>query len=62
MFVSCLTSQQYASVSQGRICSDKFMWCHTEIEVADPMFYFTLSCYFDTIVCACLCNEDRLED
>ena len=23
-FVGCLTSQQHASVSQGRICSDKF--------------------------------------
>ena len=24
LFVSCLTSQQHASVSQGRICSDNF--------------------------------------
>ena len=31
LFVGCLTSQQHASVSQGRICSDNF----TEIEVAD---------------------------
>ena len=33
--LGCLTSQQHASVSQGRICSDKFTCCHTEIEVAD---------------------------
>ena len=32
--VGCLTSQQHASVPQGRICSDKFTCCHTEI-VAD---------------------------
>ena len=33
LFVVCLTSQQQASVSQGRICSDNFTCCHTEIEV-----------------------------
>ena len=44
----CLTSQQQASVSQGRICSDNFTCCHTEIEVADPMFYLTQSQYTDT--------------
>ena len=26
----CLTSQQHASVSQGRICSDNFTRCHRE--------------------------------
>ena len=31
----CLTSQQHASVSQGRICSDNCTCCHTETEVAD---------------------------
>ena len=36
LLVACLTSQQQASVSQGRICSDKFTRRHTEIEVADP--------------------------
>ena len=46
--VGCLTSQQQASVSQGRICSDKFTCCHTEIEVADPTFYLTQSQYTDT--------------
>ena len=29
-FVGCLTSQQHASVSQGRICSDKFTCYRTE--------------------------------
>ena len=36
--VGCLTSQQHASVSQGRICSDKCTCCHTEREVADQTF------------------------
>ena len=46
--VACLTSQQHASVSQGRICSHNFTCCHTEIEVADPTFYLTQSQYTDT--------------
>ena len=29
------------SVSPGRICSDNFTCCHTEIEVADQTFYLT---------------------
>ena len=48
LFVGCLTSQQHASVSQGRICSDNFTCCHTEIEVADPTLYLTQSQYTDT--------------
>ena len=44
----CLTSQQQASVSQGRICSDNFTCCHTEMEVADPTFYLTQSQYTNT--------------
>ena len=48
MFVGCLTSRQHASVSQGRICEDKFTCCHTETEVADPTFYLTQSQYTDT--------------
>ena len=43
--VGCLTSQQHASVSQGRICSDNFTRCHTEIEDADQTFYLTQSQY-----------------
>ena len=46
--VGCLTSQQHASVSQGRICLDNFTCCHTEIEVADQTFYLTQSQYTDT--------------
>ena len=38
LFVGCLTSQQHASASQGRICSDNFTCCHTEIEVADQTY------------------------
>ena len=34
LLVACLTSQQYASVSQGRISSDNFTCCHTEIELS----------------------------
>ena len=48
LFVGCLTSQQHASVSQGRICSDNLACCHTEIEVADQSFYLTQSQYTDT--------------
>ena len=35
------------SVSQGRICSDKFPCCRTEIEAADQTFYLTQSQYTD---------------
>ena len=48
LLVGCLTSQQHASVSQGRICTDNFTCCHTEIEVADQTFYLTQSQYTDT--------------
>ena len=30
LLVGCLKSQQHASVSQGRICTDNFTCCHTE--------------------------------
>ena len=45
--VGCLTSQQHASVSQGRIYSDNFTCYHIEIEVADQTFYLTQSQYTD---------------
>ena len=48
LLVGCLTSQQHATVSQGRICSDNFTCCHNEIEVADQAFYLTQSQYTDT--------------
>ena len=48
LLVGCLTSQQHASVSQGRICSDSFTCCHTEIEVADLTFHLAQSPYTDT--------------
>ena len=48
LLVGCLTSQQHASVSQGRICSDNCTCCHTEIEVADLTFHLTQSQYTDT--------------
>ena len=48
LFVGCLTSQQHAGVSQGRICSDNCTCCHTETEVADQTFYLTQSQYTDT--------------
>ena len=34
----CLTPQQHANVSQGQICTDNYMCCYTEIEVADQTF------------------------
>ena len=48
LFVGYLTSQQHASVSQGRICSDNFTCCHIEIEVADQIFHLTQSQYTST--------------
>ena len=50
LFVGWLlnTSQQHASVFQGRICSDNFTCCHTEIKVADQTFYLTQSQSTDT--------------
>ena len=48
LLVDCLTSQQHASVSQGRFCSDNCTCCHTEIEAADPTFSLTQSLYTDT--------------
>ena len=48
LLVGCLTSQQHASVSQGRICSDTFTRRHTETEVADQTFHLTQSQYTDT--------------
>ena len=48
LLVGCLTSQQHASVSQGRICSDNCTCCHTETEVADQTFHLTQSQYTDT--------------
>ena len=35
VFAGYLKPQQYASVSQGRMCSDNFTCCHTDMEVAD---------------------------
>ena len=48
LFVGCLSSQQHASVSQGRICTDNFTCCHTEIEAADQTFHLTQWQYTDT--------------
>ena len=47
LLVGCFTSQQHASVSQGRICSDNFTCWHTEIEVADQAFHLTQSQHTD---------------
>ena len=48
LFVGCLMSQQHASVSLGRICSDNYTCCHTEIEVADQTFRLIQSQHADT--------------
>ena len=45
--LACLTSQQHASVSQGRICSDNCTCCHTEVEVANQTFHLIKSQYTD---------------
>ena len=46
--VGCLTSQQHASVSHGRICSDNFTCCYSEIKVEDQTFHLTQSQCTDT--------------
>ena len=46
--VACFTSQQHASVSQGRIYSDNCTFCHTETEVTHQTFYLTQSQHIDT--------------
>ena len=46
--VDCLTSKPCASVPTGRICSDRCMCCHTEIEVADQTLNFIQSQYTDS--------------
>ena len=48
LLVGYLTSQQHASVSLGRICSDMCTCCHNEMEVADQTLYLTQSPYTDT--------------
>ena len=48
LFVGCLISQHHACVSQGRICSDNFTCCHTDLEVADQTFHLTQLQYTDT--------------
>ena len=47
--VGCLTSQQLASASQGRICSHNCTCYHTETGVADQSFCLTQSQYTDTM-------------
>ena len=74
LFVGCLTSQQHASVSQGQICSDSCMCCHSEIEAADQreresvckytQWHWTLplcmSCVWMWMcVCACVFVTER---
>ena len=48
LLVGCITSQQHASVSQGRMYTDNFTYWPTEIEVAGQTFYITQSQYSDT--------------
>ena len=48
LLLGCFSSQQDASVSQGRIYSDNCTCCHTETEVADPTFYLAQSQCIDT--------------
>ena len=46
--VAGMLSNQPKNISQGRICTDNFTCCHTEIEVADQTFHLTQSQYTDT--------------
>ena len=48
LLVGCLTYELHANVSRGRICSDNFTCCYTEIELADQTFHLIQSQYTDT--------------
>ena len=48
VLVGGVTSQQHASVSQGRTCSEKSAGCHTEVDIAHQTFYLAQSQYTDT--------------
>ena len=69
LLVCCLTSQQHASVSQGRTSSNKFTCCHTEMEVADQTFHLSQSqsrlkivgCLLNVLAtCWCISGTDLL--
>ena len=47
LLVACLTSQQHATVSQGRICSGNCTCRHIKIQDADQTFDLTQSQYTD---------------
>ena len=47
-FVGWLLNVTATCVSRGRICSDNFTCCHTEMENADRTFHLTQSRYTDT--------------
>ena len=48
LLVGCLTSQQNASVSQGRTCFDNFTSCHMKTDDANQTLYLTQSQYTGT--------------
>ena len=48
LLTSCLASQQPASVSQGCVCLDSCMCCHTEAEVTHRTCCLSHSQYTDT--------------
>ena len=59
LFVGCLTSQQHASVSHGRICEDNFTCCHTEIELSEEAPYPCPSVHVDVFLgVACYHKQD----
>ena len=58
LLVGCLTSQQHERVSQGRICTDNFTCCHTEIEAADWSVDVVVKSFVESVVdvCVSLCE------
>ena len=48
LFVGCFNIPATCSCISRQMCSDKFMCCNTEIEVADQTFYLTQPQYTDT--------------
>ena len=45
---SSVMLEYHARVSQGRICSEKCTYCHTETQFADYTFYLVQSQWTDT--------------
>ena len=61
--VGCVTSQQRASASQGWICSDNCLSCHTGVEVADLLLLHSPARFLGFTILGeifCICDDHFL--